>query len=529
MCIQINHNRSTCSSRMILYQYLQFSILLIAYIHTYLIYEISAFATTTATTTGGGGSTTATQNHSNNYYPSKNQNHYHSQVTPSSFEEQRAAVFKRINERILNAPVGTLTKEMVAEAKYCMEANIDRSVQSASSVPTYTCTQHYDPRNVELLLKRVVDEKRAKGGVADDDDVVGRIGVDWYNCVMRAWMMSIRTMPINENELVTSAQAEQRIFEILHFMVSSYLETPSENDQSTESTSRLNLKNIKPNLLTFCIAYSSLAGGKYKDELLIENYVIPSLKITLLGEELNDGLYRNQLSSQSFERVLEKLYVTGVDPILMERVLWLIDELDPDRKQGLASAKCLEMIIKSIEANGTRVGKLRGSKILLLIESLLDRLNDCSIDSIDTYETMINLVNHYDAIGIKSSSSAPNLADQIINSIVAKEMKLSQKVYSDAIIIWSRVGGIEAHSRVESLLSSMENSSGLSPDLRIYNAVIKMYSLAALPLKAEETLLRIEELLLSGKITVKPDAATYTIVINGKFTYIRENSLSLNY
>ena len=193
--------------------------------------------------------------------------------SPSSFEEQKFAVFKKINKRILNAPVGSLTKDMINEAKICMEASICQ-------------THRHDPRNVETLLKRIVLEKNV-------NNKVPMIGIEWYNIVLHAWMMSIQCFPNSDREEKQNLQAEQRIFEILHFMVSSYVDAKAEKstkNQQAISDSRFVPQystQIKPNLMSFCLVYSSLSRDRYENEL--NQYIIPSLKFVLFDEHPSKG------------------------------------------------------------------------------------------------------------------------------------------------------------------------------------------------------------------------------------------------
>ena len=470
------------------------SSVMIVYVHLYLVLYMhlssDAFALTTSGPMSSSNSDSQNSRHSNDNGLTTYQ--------PSSFEEQRAAVFRKINERILNAPIGSLTKGMVAEAKYCMEANIDLSIYR--SYPF----QQYDPRNVELLLKRIVDEKSAKGGA----DVVGTIGTDWYNCVMRAWMTSIRPIPMNENEVIQNAQAEQRIFEILHYIVSAYLEAHSLKEYDNDVKY---LTNIKPDLYTFCLAYSSLPGDKHKEER--NNYIIPSLKMVLFDEDSNGDSHELQKLSKQFADVLRTYNMNGVDPVFMNRILYLMDDLD----QGLITSECIEVVLKALEVKGPRVGKTRWKIYFKIIEHLLERLDCCELDVVTSYETMMNLVNLYDNGGVIETNLCADVADQILKSMKKKGFGLSQKIISDILCIWSRIGNMEGYERVEALLKTIDNSSGIHPDLRAYNSILKMYSIAYLPQKAEDLLLTMVESFCDGTSPIKPDAATFTIAINGKY------------
>ena len=407
--------------------------------------------------------------------------------SPSTFEEQKSAVFKRINERILNSPVGALTKDMVKEAKACMEANVHQA----------------QPRKVELLLKRVVDEKCA------NQKVVGTIGADWYNLVMRAWMMKIRCNPLSEEDHNQNILAGQRVFEIFHFMVSNYLEILLQRD-TDKVTKETFLLAVKPNLLSFCLAFASLDEERHSEERC--RYILPSLRMILID-------VAEPITMVDFEDALHSLQSLGVDPTHLLSVFQLIDLVSkgPTNSDVIeVNSECIKIILASLGDNAFKSGRWRIESISSIIESLIERMRSSPNIDDECYELFTNLLADFSNVDIYT------FIDRILSDVENKGIK-SAKVFSNAMIIWSKEGTNRGLGRVEEILNQME-SINLQPDLRTYNSILKMYSIALQPKMAESLLTKIHDRYLDGTSIIKPDVASFTIVINGKLSGVSYRS-----
>jgi len=411
--------------------------------------------------------------------------------SPSTFDEQKTAVFKRINERILNSPVGALTKDMVKEAKACMEANVHQA----------------QPRKVELLLKRVVDEKCA------NQKVVGTIGADWYNLVMRAWMMNIRCNTISKEDHNQNILAGQRVFEIFHFMVSNYLEILLQRDTDKDTKETI-LLAVKPNLLSFCLAFASLDEERHSEERC--RYILPSLRMILIDVP-------KPIMMVDFEDVLHSLQSLGVEPTHLLSVFQLIDLLSKGLTEQSCdvievNSECIKIVVASLGDNAFKSESWRIESISSIIESLVERMRSSPNIDDECYELFTDLLASNDF----SNVDVYTFVDRILCDVENKGIK-SAKIFSNAMIIWSREGTNRGEARVEEILNQME-SINLQPDLRTYNSILKMYSIALQPEKAESLLTKIHDTYLNGTSIIKPDVASFTIVINGKLSGVSYRS-----
>ena len=92
-------------------------------------------------------------------------------------------------------------------------------------------------------------------------------------------------------------------------------------------------------------------------------------------------------------------------------------------------------------------------------------------------------------------------------------LKPNKVVYSSVVNCWAMSRSRGSALRAEELLKQMENITGVKPNFVTYSTVIKAWAKEGHAEKAEELLVRMEELFENGDEQVKPNTVTYNLVI----------------
>lgn len=383
-------------------------------------------------------------------------------------QEQKAVVFQRINERLLNAPLGTLTKEMVKEAKHCM------------------AVRQSDPRRVELLLKRLVDEKKAGNNLVT-------IGTDLYNSVIQAWMLSVVRGG--------TSYGSRRAIEILQYMIEF-----SRADALNQRT-----KFLMPNLQSFCLALLSIDDDDDKTWFSLVELLEDTL---LVGQKCDDNDENDEaqyelLSTIDFEQVFElfvKLRTERLDVLLN-----IMDHLNAKGYERIRpSVKCYNAALYGL-ANDK---KSDPEQTLEQIDKILWRMEDAKECNTDSYTMVMTFLANRDVgDGDLAESILERMDQQYTNGNT--EAKPDLVIYKAAIGVLCKAPGKVTTGQLMKILQKMEASS-CSPDLQMYNLVLKIYASSGEHEKAEALLNDMYRAYKKKRSSVKPDHESFTIVLNGK-------------